>query len=200
LHAAHHTCCALEYAVNRSVCWDLWLGGRCAFSPAPGCSPNAWNYASFTQGLAARLVDTCLHELPRLLRPFAFSGPTPSSSSSPVAAWPAAQPLVQHLPRCGLYRGGLDRSRSSCALERERRERDCSWQNTTYPVRELQLAHTCGSTSGSARPSTVLNDGSAHAPPTPDTGYDTTHWFESEDSEYQALSPLSLSLSVRYTA
>jgi hypothetical protein len=29
------------------------------------------------------------------------------------------------------------------------RERDCSWQNTTHLVRELQLAHTCGSTSGS---------------------------------------------------
>ena len=25
------------------------------------------------------------------------------------------------------------------------RERDCSWQNTTHLVRELQLAHTCGS-------------------------------------------------------
>jgi hypothetical protein len=29
-------------------------------------------YASFTPGLAARLVDACLHELPRLLRPYAL--------------------------------------------------------------------------------------------------------------------------------
>ena len=29
-------------------------------------------YASFTPGLAARLVDTCLHELPCLLRPYAL--------------------------------------------------------------------------------------------------------------------------------
>jgi hypothetical protein len=58
---------------------------------------------------------------------------------------------------------------------RRERERDCSWQDTTYPVRELHLAQTCGSTSGSARSSTVLNGGSARAPPTPDTGYDTTH-------------------------
>ena len=56
----------------------------------------------------------------------------------------------------------------ACARTCWKRVRDCSWQNTTYPVRELQLAHTCGSTSGSARSRTVLNGGSAHAPPTPD--------------------------------
>jgi hypothetical protein len=68
--------------------------------------------ASFTPGLAARLVDTCLHELPRLLRIRPY---TPSSSSSPVAAWPAAQPRAQHLPPEVSYRGGSDCSRSSCA-------------------------------------------------------------------------------------
>ena len=35
-----------------------------------GCSPNAMPVSP--QELAARLVDTCLHELPRLLRPYAL--------------------------------------------------------------------------------------------------------------------------------
>ena len=51
------------------------------------------------------------------------------------------------------------------------------------------LGGSPGSTNGSTRLltrlSTVLNGGSARAPLTPDTGYDTTHWFESDDSEYQ---------------
>jgi hypothetical protein len=81
-------------------------------------------------------------------------------------------------PLCFSFVGGIRSlrhlvpSRLPCRVERER---DCSWQNTTYPVRELHLAQTCGSTSGSTRSSTVLNGGSARAPPTPDTGYDTTH-------------------------
>jgi hypothetical protein len=63
-------------------------------------------YASFTPGLAARLADTCLHELPRLLRAYALKLLKPRGSQ---------HSLVQHLPRGGLYRGGSDRSRSSCA-------------------------------------------------------------------------------------
>ena len=43
--------------------------------PAPRGAPRGVHqtrYASFVPGLAARLVDTCLHELPRLLRPYAL--------------------------------------------------------------------------------------------------------------------------------
>ena len=72
------------------------------------CSPNAMP-VSPQDWLHDWLTRACMSCL-------AFSGPTPSSSSSPVASWPAAQPLVQHLHRGGLYRGGSDRSRSSCAL------------------------------------------------------------------------------------
>jgi hypothetical protein len=45
-----------------------------------------------------------------------------------------------------------------------------------------------GSMSGSTRLRTILIGESAHvrAPFTPDTGYDTTHWVESDDSEYLA--------------
>jgi hypothetical protein len=67
------------------------LGGRCAFSPAPGCSPHK-RYASFTPGLAARLVDTCLHELPRLLRPYALKLLKPRGSMARRPAQPRAAP------------------------------------------------------------------------------------------------------------
>ena len=42
--------------------------------------------------------------------------------------------------------------------------------------------------SGCTRLRTILIGESAHvrAPLTPDTGYDTTHWVESDDSEYLA--------------
>ena len=76
------------------------------------CSPNAMP-VSPQDWLHDWLTRACMSCL-------AFSGPTPSSSSSPVASWPAAQPLVQHLHRGGLYRGGSDRSRSSCATRHEK--------------------------------------------------------------------------------
>ena len=121
----------------------------------------------------------------------------PLASYGLVAHFPSCSPVVvvvvvvahvfeQRLTRLAyvLVRVCL---RVRCLSVLRERERDCSWQDTTYLVRELHLAQTCGSTSGSTRSSTVLNGGSARAPPTPDTGYDTTHWFGSDDSEDQAV-------------
>jgi hypothetical protein len=53
-----------------------------------------------------------------------------------AATWPDCQARAAAPPR---------------ERERERERENCSWQNTTYLVRELQLAQTCSSTSGSAR-------------------------------------------------
>jgi hypothetical protein len=59
-----------------------------------GVHQTLCQFHRFTPGLAARLVDACLHELPRLLRPYALK-----LSSSPVGAWPAAQPRAAPAPR-----------------------------------------------------------------------------------------------------
>ena len=56
-----------------------------------GCSPNAMPVSS-QDWLHDWLTRACMSCL-------AFSGPTPSSSSSPVGAWPAAQPRAAPAPR-----------------------------------------------------------------------------------------------------
>ena len=63
---------------------------------APGCSPNAMPVSS-QDWLHDWLTRACMSCL-------AFSGPTPSSSSSPVAAWPAAQPRAAPAPRWAIPR------------------------------------------------------------------------------------------------
>ena len=60
-------------------------------------SPNAMQAFSFTPELVARLVDACLHELLRLLRPYTLK---------PLKPWQHGpqHSLVEHLSRGGLPR------------------------------------------------------------------------------------------------
>ena len=101
LNAAHHICCALEYAVDRSVCGE---------ADAPSHRPRGVHQTLCRLSVSPQdwlhdwLTRACMNC-------FAFSGPTPSSSSSPGPH----HRLVQHLPRGGLPCGGSDRSRLSCA-------------------------------------------------------------------------------------
>ena len=77
-----------------------------------GCSPNAMP-VSPQDWLHDWLTRACMSCL-------AFSGPTPSSSSSPVAAWPAAQPRAAPAPMWAIPRRFGPLAFELCATRHER--------------------------------------------------------------------------------